>query len=147
MEYDKRIDSKTFGFAYQGDEQPDGGLVTISAEEDDYGFGEMNCETNPSTDPKNGLVVKTKDGKKKSGTAKLEIVSNTIGAKNIQWCMGGECVLMNNKNSLEKTFTTDENGIAQVQFDAMNVSNYGELEAILTVTIGNETSNINILFR
>lgn len=146
VEYDKRIDSKTFGFAYQGDEQPDGGLVTISAEEDDYGFGEMNCETNPSTDPKNGLVVKTKDGKKKSGTAKLEIVSNTIGAKNIQWCMGGECVLMNNKNSLEKTFTTDENGIAQVQFDAMNVSNYGELEAILTVTIGNETSNINILF-
>lgn len=144
--YDENMTSKYFYLSYQGDEQPNGGVVTIEAEEDDFGFGEMNCETNPPGNPTNGLIVKTKDGKQKSGTARLEITSNTLNAKSIQWCMGGACTPMTNKTSLDKTFTTDENGITQVQFDATNISSYGELEATLTVTIENETSNLTIRF-
>jgi len=134
-----------FGFCYEGQALEDNATVEIKAEEDSWGFGELNCETNPSSNPKNGLVVTTPNGIQ-DGTAKLEIVSNTLNPGIIQWCMGGECVTMNDKTELEKAFKTDSEGIAQVQFDANNIKSAGVLEARLTVTIGNEKKVVNIRF-
>jgi thiol-disulfide isomerase/thioredoxin len=135
-----------FEFRYEGKTLEDGALVTINAEEDSWGFGEMGCETNPSSDPKNGLILVTSDGSKKSGSATLTITKNTFTAQMIQWCMGGECTPMNDKTTLSKSFTTDNDGICQVQFDASNIKTEGELEAKLAATIGSDTKMVNIKF-
>ena len=139
-------DTKTFEFRYGGKSLVDSETVTIEAAEDSWGFGEMNCETNPSNAPKNGLVLASLDGTSKDGIAQLVIRSNTLNAGMVQWCMGGECVPMNDKTSLSKTFTTGADGIVQVQFDANNVKTAGSLDARLTVTIGNESRTVNIKF-
>ena len=138
-------EDSSFEFRYEGKAIEDKATVEIKAQEDSWGFGELNCETNPSSNPTNGLILVSKKGSQ-TGTAKLEIISNTLNAGTVQWCMGGECVPMNGKPSLEKTFTTDKDGIAQVQFDANNIKSVGTLEAILTVTIGGETKVVNIKF-
>jgi len=137
--------TKVLEFRYEGKALEDNATVVINAEEDSFGFGEMNCETNPSSNPKNGLVLAAL-GDVKSGTAKLEIISNTLNPGMIQWCMGGECVPMNNRTSLEKSFTANSDGICQVQFDANNVKSEGSLVAKLTATIGKETRVVNINF-
>ena len=48
--------AQTFEFRYHGESLADGATVTIQAEEDEWGFGEMGCYTNPSSDPNNGLI-------------------------------------------------------------------------------------------
>ena len=143
--YDYNIDKYTYGFSYNKEDLPGNGIVVIEAEEDDWGDG-MVCETNPSADPKNGLILSTFNNSQKTGKAKLEIISNSLDAKLIQWCMGGECVPMNDKTVLEKTFTTDKDGIALVQFDATGIQSKGLLEAVLTTTIDNETHSVKIRF-
>ena len=50
--------AQSFEFQYQGKSVVDGGTVTIAAVPDDFGFGEYWCETNPSSDPNNGLILK-----------------------------------------------------------------------------------------
>lgn len=134
-----------FKFQYGGKDLENDATVIINAEEDSWGFGELNCETNPSSNPKNGLILVTQDGNLE-GTAKLEILSNNLNPQLIQWCMGGECVPMNDKTSYEKTFKTDNDGIVLVQFDANNVKSEGSLEAKLTTTTGSDTRIVNIKF-
>lgn len=141
---DNSVES-VFKFQYGGKDLEDNATVVINAEEDSFGFGEMNCETNSSSNPKNGLVLVTANGVQE-GSAKLEILSNTLNPGMIQWCMGGECVPMTSKTSFEKTFKTDSDGIALVQFDATNIKSEGTLEAKLTATISGETRTVNIKF-
>lgn len=141
---DNSVES-VFKFQYGGKDLEDNATVVINAEEDSFGFGEMNCETNPSSNPKNGLIFVTPNGIQE-GSAKLEILSNTLNPGMIQWCMGGECVPMTSKTSFEKAFKTDSDGIALVQFDATNIKNEGALEAKLTATVSGETRVVNIKF-
>jgi len=138
-------DKSSFDIYYEGNFIEGNSVVEIKAEEDSWGFGELNCETNPSSNPKNGLILKTPNGNQ-SGSAKLEILSNTLNPGMIQWCMGGECIPMNDKTSYEKTFNTDSDGIVLVQFDANNIRSVGELNAKLTATIGSDTKTVNIKF-
>lgn len=135
-----------FKFQYMSKDLEDDATIIINAEEDSWGFGEMNCETNPSTDPKNGLILASKDGKKLSGTATINILSNTLNPQIVQWCMGGECVPMNGKSTLTKDFTTDNEGICLVMFDATNIKSEGALEARLTATVDSETRTVYIKF-
>lgn len=137
--------AQSFVFQFQGNNVEDGGTVTIPAVPDDFGFGEYWCETNPSSNPANGLILKKITGSQNSGTANLTIEQNTLNPKTIKWCMGGACTLITDNTSLDKTFsfTNDE---VQVQFDAENCRSEGELLATLTVTIGSETHSVKILF-
>ena len=89
-------------------------------------------------------MVTSKGGQ--DGTAKMEILSNTLNPGIVQWCMGSTCVSLNGKTSFEKSFITDDNGIAQVQFDANNIKSAGSLEARLTITIGSYVQIVNIKF-
>ena len=137
--------AQSFEFQFQGNSVEDGGTVTIPAELDAFGFGEYWCESNPSSNPDNGLILKQLSGMMNNGSATLTIERNTLNPQTIKWCMGGTCTLMTNKTSLEKTFTIN-NGIVQVQFDAENCQSEGELLATLTATMGTETHSVNILF-
>lgn len=143
IEKDRNI---AFRFHYKGKEVEDNAIVTIYATEDNWGYGEMECVTNPEANPNDGLIVVTTDGRQKSGTASIEITSKTFTANMVQWCMGGECVPMNNKTSFVKSFTTDDKGVGLVQFDATNITTEGALTAKLTITIGNDTKTVNIRF-
>lgn len=136
--------AQKFEFQYHGQSVADGGTVTITAVEDDYGFGELCCATNPSSNPNNGLILKLLDGTTGSGNATLTIEHNALDAK-LQWCMGKECVLMTNKTTLDKAFSTT-NGIVQVQFDADDIKSQGSLLATLTATVGGETHSVKIKF-
>ena len=53
---------------------------------------------------------------------------------------------MNDRSSLTKNFTTDDEGICQVMFDATNIKSEGVLEARLSATVSNETRVVNIKF-
>lgn len=137
--------AQTFEFQYGGKPLADNATVTISAVEDIWGMNTLNCETNPKEKPLDGLTVVMADGSNKPGKAKLEVLSNTLNPASLQWCMGGECVVMKT-NTLEKDFSTNYLGKTLVMFDAVNVSAEGSLDAKLTATIGAETHVVNIKF-
>ena len=139
------VKAQGWEFQYQGKGVPDSGMVTIAAVEDDWGFGEMWCESNPASDPNNGLVLKLLADKTASGTASISIDENTMDPAVLKWCMGGDCVMFNNKSSLTKNFTITD-GLVQVQFDAENARATGYLLATLTATIGTETHTMKIQF-
>ena len=139
-------EAKVFEFRYEGKALDNNSTVEIPAALDSYGFGELECMTNPLDNPKNGLVLSSKDGKKLSGTATITILNNSLNPQMVKWCMGGECVPMNDKSMLTKSFTTDDEGVCKVMFDASNIKNEGELNAKLTATIGSETRTVNIKF-
>ena len=134
-----------FEFRYQGNSVAEGGTVTIAAQPDDYGFGEYWCESNPSSNSANGLMLKLLAGQTANGSARIDIERNTLNPQTLKWCMGGECSLFNSLTSMSKTFTVSE-GATQVQFDAENCRSEGDLLATLTATIGSETHTVKILF-
>ena len=135
--------AQTFEFRYHGESLADGTTVTITAEEND--FGEIACETNPTSNPNNGLVLQLLSGNQAQGTATLSIVENTLICNNINWCMGGLCSSLSNTTSLTKSFSFN-NGICQVQFDAIDIMSDGYLIATLTATIDGVTRMVNIKF-
>ena len=137
--------AQSFEFCYQGNAVPEGGTVTIAAVPDEFGFGEYWCESNPSSNPNNGLILKLLSGTTASGRANINIERNTLNPQTLKWCMGGECSLLNNKTTLDKNFSVS-NGSVQVQFDAENCQSVGDLLATLTATIGIETHTVKILF-
>ena len=137
--------SQTFEFRYHGESLADGATVTIYAVPDELGMGQLVCETNPSVNPDNGLVLKSLSGVWINGSANLTISENSLNASIIKWCMGGDCMLMNEIKELDKNFQSS-NGIVQVQFDAEDISSEGDLKALLTASIGKETHTVNIHF-
>lgn len=128
-------------FMYKNQALEDGATVTIAAEEDI--FGEISCETNPSTDPLNGLMLRCNPLSSGTVNADLEILSNTLNASSIQWCMGGECTLVR-KNQLTKSFVSGEN--IQVLLDATNITGDGSFLAKLTVKLNGSTRMVYIQF-
>ena len=138
------VGAQSFEFRYHGESLADGETVTIQAEEDEWGFGEMNCYTNPSSNPNNGLILKILSGSQNSGDATIKIEENTLFPERILWCMSGSCVMVMNP-SINVPFTAND-GICQVQFDAENIQSEGHLLATLSATIGSETHTVKIKF-
>ena len=138
------VGAQSFEFRYHGESLADGETVTIQAEEDEWGFGEMNCYTNPSSNPNNGLILKILSGSQNSGDATIKIEENTLFPERILWCMSGSCVIVMNP-SINVPFTAND-GICQVQFDAENIQSEGHLLATLSATIGSETHTVIIKF-
>lgn len=135
------VKAQSFEFQYQGQSLEDGATVTIAAEAN--AFGELSCETNPSSDPNNGLVLKLPEGYQGKVQAVLSIQQNTLNASILQWCMGGECVPVT-EDTQTKNF--EAGGIVQVRFDATAIQEKGNLQATLTVTIGLELHQVMIQF-
>ena len=134
--------AQSIEFQYQGKSLQDGATVTIAAEAD--AFGELSCETNPSSAPDQGLVLKLADASLSTVDAELQILHNTLDAKRLQWCMGGECTLIGSKSSLMKTF--DASDRMQVLFDASNIGSTGYLMAKLSVSLNAKTLTVYIQF-
>ncbi|MBQ9585513.1 MAG: dockerin type I repeat-containing protein [Muribaculaceae bacterium] len=137
--------AQTFEFRYHGESLADGAIVTIQAEEDEWGFGEMGCYTNPSSDPSNGLILKLLSGNTAQGSATMTIDENNFNPSRILWCMGGNCMNFGSNTTITKPFTVN-NGLCLVQFDAEDIQSEGYLLATLTATIGSETHTVKIKF-
>ena len=136
------VKAQNLEFKYQGQVLDDNATVTIAAEEDF--FGEMSCETNPSSAPQDGLVLKCPASALGSTiTANLQIMSNTLNASSIQWCMGGNCTLVR-QTQLTKTFSPGPT--VQVLLDATNITKKGSLKAKLTVSSNDNTRTVFIQF-
>ena len=136
------VKAQSFEFQYQGKSLEDGATVTISAEPN--AFGELSCESNPSANASNGLVLKLLQNASANGSATLEITENTLYPKMLQWCMGGVCTPFGDEKMLTKKLTVNE--IEQVQFDATEIQSKGYLLATLKVTIGLESHQVFIQF-
>jgi hypothetical protein len=134
--------AQSFEFQYQGQSLEDGATVTIAAEEN--AFGELSCETNPSEDPYNGLVLKLLSGSTANVKATLQITYNTFSPQILQWCMGGECKPVDETDVCTKKFMVNE--VEQVQFDATNLQSQGYLLATLKATVSLESHQVNIQF-
>ena len=134
--------AQTFEFQYQGQSLKDGDMVTIAAEAN--AFGELSCETNPSANPENGLMLKLLSGTTADVKARLEITHNTLSPQMLQWCMGGKCEPFMNTDVLKKTFTV--NAKEQVLFDATNIQSKGYLLATLEASVGTEKQTVTIQF-
>lgn len=134
--------ANSFEFRYHGESLADGATVTIAAEIND--FEELACETNPMSDPNNGLVLKLLSGNNATGNATVTIEENTLNPMRLEWCMGGLCSMITG-NTFTKTFST-ENDIVRTQFDALGIQSEGVLLATLTATIGSETHTVKIKF-
>ena len=135
--------AQTFEFRYHGESLADGATVTIVAEEND--FGEIACETNPSSNPNNGLVLQLLSGNYTQCAATMTIIDKSFICKTINWCMGGSCSSMESNSSLTRMFTFT-NGICQVQFEALDIESDGYLLASLAVTIDGVTRMVIIKF-
>lgn len=139
--------AQNFEFRYHGESLADGATVTIAAQEDEWGFGELWCYTNPSSDANNGLVLKLLSGNQATvSTATLTINENTMNPSGLSWCMGDRCMYFGDKTSLTKENFIVDDGSENVQFDAENIQSEGHLLATLTATIGSETHTVKIKF-
>ena len=137
--------AQTAEFRYHGQPLADGATVTIYSEEDDW--GDAACETNPTSSAEaaaNGLILANLTGSELRGTAKLTINSNTMATERIQWCMGGECVIVRG-STLDKNFSVKANSFILTQFDAIPTQ-YGELTATITAMVGLSSLTVNIRF-
>ncbi|MCR5157568.1 MAG: hypothetical protein K6D37_00415 [Prevotella sp.] len=134
--------AQNFEFQYQGKSLDDRATVAISAGKNI--FGETACETNPSSDPQNGLVLKLLNATTAEVSASMQILSNTLDGATLQWCMGGNCILVSTGSTENKSFTASTT--ETVQFDAANIQSNGSLEALLSVTISGVTKRVNIIF-
>lgn len=134
--------AQTAEFRYKGQPVADGSTIVIYAEEDDW--GDLACETNPSANPSNGLVLVNVTDRDLKASATLTITSNTMAPQRIQWCMGGECVIVT-ENSLTKNFTVPAGGLTLTQFDAIPTQ-YGELCATIKAMVGLVPVSVDVRF-
>lgn len=133
--------AQKFEFKYKGDVCPNGSTLVINAEMDI--FGELACETNPASNPDDGLLIVARNGGYISGTAHLTILEHTFKAKTVQWCMSDACVPMKDVSELDKTFGGTS---IRMMFDAFTIRQEGYLLAKLDVTVGDETQTLYIEF-
>jgi hypothetical protein len=133
--------AQSFEFKYKGEVYANGSTLVINAETDM--FGELACETNPASNPDDGLLIVGKDGAYLAGSAHLAILEHTFKAKTVQWCMSDACVPMKEVTELDKTF---EGTSIRVLFDAFTIRQEGFLLAKLDVTVGGESQSLYIEF-
>lgn len=136
------VKAQSFEFQYQGESVQDGDTVTIKAETNV--FGELSCETNPSANPNNGLVLRIPETMKGRVNAQLEILNNTLNARMVQWCMGEECIMVGNNTSLTKAFDAKE--IITVLLEASNIQGSGSLMAKLSVSLNGQSRVVFVQF-
>lgn len=129
-------------FRFGGVAVAEGATVTIAAEEDEW--GDIICESNAPSNPSQGLILANLTSNVLNGRATLTVTSNTMQTSRLQWCMGGECVIMNT-NAFDKNYTVPAGGFTLTQFDALPTQ-YGELTATLSVLVGLERHSVNIRF-
>ena len=137
--------AQSFEFRYHGESLADGATVTIQAEEDEWGFGEICCETNPGSNPYDGLILKLLLGDRADATATLTVESKTFEASIITWCMGETCVQIGDNTTYVKNFTV-KNGSDPVRLDAQDITSEGHFLATLNATINGETRSVKIKF-
>ncbi len=131
-------------FRYQGKDLADGATVTIYAEEDEW--GDVACETNPTSNPAGGLVLVNLTSNALNGSASLVINSNTMAPFRVQWCMGSECRIFTSDRIEGKAFSVPAGGYTLTQFDAYYPEAYGEINATLTAQVGFQRLTVNIRF-
>jgi len=130
-------------FRYHGEVLEDGATITIYGEVDPV-WGDIECNTNPSSDAKNGLVFVNKTANELKSVANLTIESNTLNPSMVQWCMGGQCVPVTS-TTYSKDFTTAASGLTMVQFDCYPTTE-GEMLATIKVTANLKTYTVKIRF-
>lgn len=136
-------------FRYNGKALPDNATVTILAESDEW--GSTSCATNPSNNTSLLTLYNAGTDATLSGTATINILSNTIGTPQVSWCMGGNCVLYDATvgKSHQKEFSFDsQSKDLKLDYDALMLENYqqGEIRTKMTVAVGDETRTVNIVF-
>jgi len=140
ISFDDSVNNLSFEFRNDGKRLSSG--ETLSWKSKGKAEDHLNMGTNLVSD---GLKLCTFNGKQASGTATMEILTNTLGTSNLTWGMGGNTITMTG-SSQNISFTTGSTGKLDVQFTANEIQQFGELEAKLTATINGVSQTVNIKF-
>ena len=155
-EYVTEPDTAGFEFRYGGKSLEEGATVVIKAEEDVN--GEMKWTTNPASNPRNGLILATLDGKKQLGQARLEILNSSFPAElPREECPDYTWQMVNGSfNNIKlysgkwdtSDFTTDDDGIVMVQLFIrfLQRNEVSFVDACLTSAINGKKRTVNIKF-
>ena len=141
--YDKAVESQVFELCNAGKGLVGENTVTYVSVIDDSKVA--SCGTNMESG-KEGLMIRTFSGKQAEGSAKIEILNNTISPQQLTWMMGGASESLIGKTTSEMSFKTDASGKLAINLLAKNLKTYGEMEANLTLVIGNQKESVKILF-
>jgi len=134
--------AQSFELQYQGRSLENGAELAILAEENS--FGELACETNPSDNPNNGLVLKLLDATSAEVSARIELGWSEMNISNIQWCMGGVCNPLKEGEIKTKEFTANE--VEPVMLDVIGIQAEGSLRADISITVGEVTKMVRVKF-
>ena len=140
IDYDASVESQTFEYKNKGKRLVADETVSWKSK----GVADDNIILGTNLKPE-GLTLATFDGKQASGTATLEILTNTLGSPTLTWGMSGEDVTVTD-NLQTISFTTDNQGLAKIQLKVDNIGQFGELDAKLTATINGFSQSVIIKF-
>ena len=129
-------------FQYKNSPLEDGATVTIYPEEDVW--GDMVCDTNPAGSS-DGLYLLNKTSHELTVDASIDIQTNTLGAENIQWCMGADCMNITGTSKSKTGIKLKANDKMMTKFDC-GVTKEGEMLTKLSVKSGSKTYTVNIRF-
>ena len=134
--------AQSFELQYQGRSLENGAELAILAKENS--FGELSCETNPSDNPNNGLVLKLLDATSAEVSARIELGWSEMNISSIQWCMGGICNPVREGEIKTKEFTANET--EPVMLDVLGIQAEGSLRADISITLGEVTKRVRVKF-
>ena len=129
-------------FQYKNQDLADGATVTIYPEEDV--FGDLVCDTNPAGSS-NGLYLLNKTTHDLTLNASISILTNTLGATDIQWCMGTDCMAITGVFKSKVDIKLKANEKMMTKFDC-GVSQEGEMLTKLEAIVNGKTYTVNIRF-
>ncbi len=93
----------------------------------------------------NGLVLAPLAGKKVSGSAKLEILSNSMGSPTLNWNIGGKNLTLTDETT-EAEFSIAGGNQMEVELTASDIKQFGTFEARLTATANGASQSVLIKF-
>lgn len=140
IDYDASVESQTFEFKNNSKRLVPNEVVSWKSK--GVADGNLVLGTNLKAD---GLTLTTFDSKQASGTATLEVLTNTFGSPTLTWGMGSEAVTITG-DSQTISFTTNARGEAEIKLKASNISQFGIFEAKLTATISGVSQSVIIKF-
>ena len=133
------VAAQDFSIENYGKAVEDGGEITVLAEEKDYGFIMVECESNPNS--QEGLMLNMKS----SADVMVQARDLTGSGKRLLLCCGGTC--QQGSGQVTKQFTANAGESIPFQYGInLNEGDYGTVRTEVTVTTAKQTQKFYVNF-
>ena len=133
------VAAQDFSIENYGKAVEDGGEITVLAEEKDYGFIMVECESNPNS--QEGLMLNMKS----SADVMVQARDLTGSGKRLLLCCGGTC--QQGSGQVTKQFAANAGESIPFQYGInLNEGDYGTVRTEVTVTTAKQTQKFYVNF-